>query len=252
MQSGIGDAAHLHGFGIPVIEELKGVGRNLQDHSMATGCIWECPENAETGSLPHGAIVQTNAFLRSSVADVSPDIQLMQLGLPFASEEVSRQYQILPKAWTMIPVLARPRSTGQIRLTGAGPEDPVTIEANMLADPSDVAALVSAIEIISEIAQSASLRPFVKRQLAPRPMAHPSLESFVRDSVASINHLTCTAKMGNDADSVVNSRLQVHGVEGLTIADGSVLRRVTTGNTMAPCVIIGERAAASIKQRHKV
>ncbi|CAB3763239.1 GMC family oxidoreductase [Paraburkholderia humisilvae] len=252
MQSGIGGASQLHEFNIPVIEELKGVGRNFQDHWMVAGCICEAPESVEAEDLPHGAIVQANAFVHSSVAEGPPDIQLMQLGFPFASENIAGQYAIPPKSWTILPVLTRPRSTGRISLTGAGPQHPVIIEANPVAEPEELAALTRAVELANEISQSPTLKRFVKRQVTPGNLEGSSLQAFVRDSIASVSHQTCTAMMGNDPDSVVNSKLQVHGISRLTIADGSVLRNITTGNTMAPCVVIGERAAMSIRLRHQL
>jgi len=78
------------------------------------------------------------------------------------------------------------------------------------------------------------------------------LEDFIRDSAATFHHQTCTAKMGHDSMSVVDSKLQVYGVQNLRIADGSIMPRVTTGNTMASCIIIGERAGEILRGDHKV
>jgi choline dehydrogenase len=82
-------------------------------------------------------------------------------------------------------------------------------------------------------------------------MKGKSLEAFVRDSVVTYWHQTCTAKMGRDSMSVVDGKLKVHGIDNLRIADGSIMPRVTTGNTMAPCVIIGERASEMLKIAHR-
>ena len=78
------------------------------------------------------------------------------------------------------------------------------------------------------------------------------LENFVRDEISSYRHETCTAKMGRDSMSVVDGSLRVYGIDNLRIADGSIMPRVTTGNTMAPCVIIGERAAEILREAHKI
>jgi choline dehydrogenase len=83
-------------------------------------------------------------------------------------------------------------------------------------------------------------------------MKGKALENFVRDSVGTYWHQTCTAKMGRDAMSVVNAQLKVYGIENLRIADGSIMPRVTTGNTMAPCIIIGERAAEALRNEHRL
>ena len=99
---------------------------------------------------------------------------------------------------------------------------------------------------------SAAMRPFVKREVIPGPLGKAEMESFVRNAATPYWHYTCTAKMGRDDMSVVDGSLKVYGIDRLRIADGSVMPRVATGNTMAPCVIIGERAAAMIRSTHNL
>jgi choline dehydrogenase-like flavoprotein len=94
-----------------------------------------------------------------------------------------------------------------------------------------------------EIGNGAALRPYAKREHAPANLSGLALEEYIRNGLVTFWHQSGTAKMGRDAMSVVDSELKVYGVEGLRVADASILPRVTTGNTMAPCVIIGERAA---------
>jgi choline dehydrogenase-like flavoprotein len=103
-----------------------------------------------------------------------------------------------------------------------------------------------------EIGNSDAFRPFVKREVMPGNLKGAELENFIRDSVVTYWHETCTAKMGRDAMSVVDANLKVYGIENLRIADGSTMPRVATGNTMAPCVIIGERAGEILKASHKI
>jgi choline dehydrogenase len=86
----------------------------------------------------------------------------------------------------------------------------------------------------------------------PSNLKGAALETFIRDAASSYWHQTCTAKMGHDAMSVVDGSLKVHGIDNLRIADGSIMPRVTTGNTMAPCVVIGERAAEMLKIAHRI
>ena len=88
--------------------------------------------------------------------------------------------------------------------------------------------------------------------MAPGPMSEPELEQFLRNGLGTHWHQSGTAKMGRDAMSVVDGKLKVHGVDGLRIADASIMSRVTTGNTMAPCVVIGERAAEILKAEYKL
>jgi choline dehydrogenase len=101
-----------------------------------------------------------------------------------------------------------------------------------------------------EIGNSAALRPFTKREAMPGPLTGAELEHFIRDAASTYWHQSGTAKMGQDAMSVVDGTLKVYGTDRLRVADGSTMPRVTTGNTMAPCVIIGERAAHNLKAQH--
>ena len=119
-----------------------------------------------------------------------------------------------------------------------------------MSDPDDVKAAIAGVELCREIGNSPALGPFVKREVMPGSLTGAELERYVRDAAVSYWHQTCTAKMGQDSMSVVNGELKVYGVEGLRIADGSIMPRVTTGNTMAACVIIGERAADILKSEH--
>ena len=139
---------------------------------------------------------------------------------------------------------------GRLRLTGPSPCDPVEIQANMLSHPDDLTAAVAAVELAREIGNSALLSPFVKREVMPGNLKGAELVHFIRDAASSYWHETCTAKMGQDAMSVVDSNLKVYGIERLRVADGSIMPRITTGNTMAPCVVIGERAAQILQTEH--
>jgi choline dehydrogenase len=155
-------------------------------------------------------------------------------------------------SWTMAPGIFRPKSRGHIRLTGPNPLDPVALTANHLEDPDDLKALVRCLELCRDIASSAALRPFTKREVIPGGAKGKFLEDFIRDSVITYWHQTCTAKMGRDSMSVVDNQLRVYGIEKLRIADGSIMPRITTGNTMAPCVVIGERAGEMLKTDHGI
>jgi choline dehydrogenase len=124
----------------------------------------------------------------------------------------------------------------------------VRIDANYLDDPQDLKDLATGLTKVREIGNSAALRSFTGREVAPGALDTAGLERFFRDGLVTFWHQCGTAKMGRDAMSVVDGSLKVHGVERLRIADASVLPHVTTGNTMAPCVIIGERAAESLQK----
>jgi choline dehydrogenase len=154
--------------------------------------------------------------------------------------------------WTLFGALAQAKSRGRIHLTGPDPLDPVQIEANHLSHPDDLKTAIACLELCREVGNSVALRPFAKREVMPGNLKGAELENFVRDAAVTYSHETCTAKMGRDEMSVVDGSLKVYGIENLRIADASIMPRVTTGNTMAPCVIIGERAAEILRQRHNL
>jgi choline dehydrogenase len=141
----------------------------------------------------------------------------------------------------------RPKSRGRIRLTGPNPLDPIEIQDNILSHPDDMKGAIACVELCREIGNSAALRPYTKREVMPGNLKRSDLENFIRDAATTYSHETCTAKMGRDSMSVVDGRLKVYGIDNLRIADGSIMPRVTTGNTMAPCVVIGERAGEILR-----
>jgi choline dehydrogenase len=247
MQSGIGDEAELRRLGIPLVRHLPGVGQNLQDHFMI-GCIWESEQPLAPSETANGAV----CFWKSTSSLAAPDIQqLMAEGSRFSPETAAR-FNPPANSWTISGVGVSPKSRGQLRLTGPNPLDRIQIEANMLSHPDDLKAAMAAVELCREIGNSRALKPYAKREVMPGNLKGAELENFVRDAARSTWHQTCTAKMGRDSMSVVDADLKVYGIEHLRIADGSIMPRVTTGNTMAPCVIIGERAGAILKAEHKI
>jgi choline dehydrogenase len=245
MQSGIGDHAELQGLGIPVVQHLPGVGQNLQDHPRF-GCVWEYQQPLPARN--NGS--ESTYFWKSDPGLDTPDLQTCQAEFPLSSPETAARYDVPEFGWTLFAGVVRPKSRGHIRLTGPDPTDPVEIHANMLSDPDDLKAAIAGVELCREIGNSVALQPFVKREVMPGNLKGAELERFVRDAASSYWHQTCTAKMGHDALSVVDGTLKVYGIEHLRIADGSIMPRVTTGNTMAPCVIIGERAADILQCQH--
>jgi choline dehydrogenase len=248
MLSGIGDEHELTRHGIRVVQHLAGVGQNFQDHILVAGCVWEY----RTPEPPRNNSAEFTFFCKSDPALPSPDLQPVLEECAFGSELTRPEYSLPTDpavAWTLAPGLVRPRSRGHIALTGNRPQDRMTIHANFLSDRGDVVALLHAVQLCREIGNSPLLRPFVKRELMPGPLDSDELERWLRRASGTYFHQAGTAKMGTDAMSVVDGSLRVYGVQGLRIADGSVMPTITTGNTMAPCAMIGERAAQLLLQR---
>jgi choline dehydrogenase len=246
MLSGIGDQTELQRLGIPCVQHLPGVGENFQDH-VGFGCVWEYPRALP----PCNNMCEATYFWKSDPDLDAPDLQTCQGEVPFCSAETAAQFSPPAGSWALLAGVVRPKSRGRIRLTGANPQSPIEIEANTLAHPDDMKAAIACVELCREIGNSGPLSPFVKREVMPGNLKGAALEKFIRDAASSYWHQTCTAKMGHDAMSVVDGSLKVHGIDNLRIADGSIMPRVTTSNTMAPCVIIGERASEMLKIAHR-
>src|SRR5260370_771591 len=175
-----------------------------------------------------------------------------EIQVPVCSAETGAKFNPPPASWTMYGGIVRPKSRGQIRLTGPNPDDPIQIESNTLSHPDDLEAAVACVELCREIGNSAALRPLTKREVMPGNLRGAALEDFIRDAASTYHHQTCTAKMGRDSMSAVDGQLKVYGIENLRIADGSIMPRVTTGNTMAPCIIISERGAEGLRNEHRL
>lgn len=250
MLAGLGDETDLRATGIAVRSHLPGVGRNFQDHILLAGCCWEyvIPEPPRNNAAEF-------VFYAKSRADLpTPDLMPVLEECAFGSEVTGPRYglpQDAAAAWTLAPGLARPDSRGQVRLASADPLQPPVIDANFLSTDSDVAAMLRCIEMCREIGNSKACAPFVRRELMPGNLGSVDMVRFLRDGAGTYFHQCGTARMGRDGDgSVVNSRLQVHGVHGLRVADASIMPTVATGNTMAPTVVIAERAADLLITAH--
>jgi choline dehydrogenase len=247
MLSGIGNQADLQRLGIPVAQHLPGVGQNFQDH-LAIGCIWEYQQPLP----PRNNAGEAMFFWKSDPGLPTPDLQTCQAEIPMCSAETAARFNPPASSWTLAGVVVQPKSRGQIRLTGPNPDDPVLIDPNILSHPDDLKASIACVELCREIGNSAPLGPFVKREVMPGNLKGAALEDFVREAAIAFWHPTCSAKMGRDAMSVVDGNLKVYGIDNLRIADASIMPRVTTGNTMAPCVVIGERAGEVLRATHKI
>jgi choline dehydrogenase len=248
MLSGIGDEATLRSAGIAVYQHLPGVGNNLQDH-VCLGTVLEGSEPLPPRNNLGGATAYSSV-LSSKI----PDIFICQAEVAMASDETAARFG-LPQSggWTLAGGISHPKSRGSVRLSGPNPQDPVEIATNALADPDDLKTAIACIEVCRDIANAAPLRPFVRREVMPGNLKGTELERFVREAATTHWHPCGTAKMGPiDRLSVVDGALKVYGFENLRIADASIMPRVTVGNTMAPCVIIGERAAEMIKAEHSL
>lgn len=193
------------------------------------------------------------AFCNSLTSNPAPDLHIVFSGFMTATPHVAQRYRypagnfVFPGGWGMSIGLLRPESRGRITLADANPHSKPVIDARMLSEPRDRDALLVAIEMARSIGNSAALKSFTTGELSPGLSTSEERNSFLRDAIGTYFHPTSTAKMGTDDLSVVGADLTVHGIEGLRIADASIMPRIPAANTMGPCVVIGERASHMIR-----
>ena len=244
MLSGIGDRSELGRHSVPVVQHLPGVGRNMQDH-VSFGCMWELSEPM----APRNSGSEATLYWKSRPELDGPDLLFCQVEFPVPSERTA-ELGVPEHGWTMFAGLAQPKSRGRLLLRDANPAKPLAIDANMLSDPADIAAARECVRLCRELGNGEAFKPFVNGEVMPKDRDTDRLDAFIRDSAVTYWHQCGTAKMGQDDMSVVDASLSVYGIEGLRVADGAILPRVTTGNTQAPCAIIGEQAAARVRATH--
>jgi choline dehydrogenase len=248
MHSGIGDERELRAAGIPVVQHLPGVGRNLQDHT-AFDCVWEFGDHApplrNNGS-------EAVVFERIHSSSTSPDIFIWQAESPLSTPENTAKFGLPHAGWTLFSAIAHPLSRGRVRLSSADPMEPARVQTDLLSCSQDREAARACVSLSRAIGNSAALRPHAKREVMPGDVADGELDAYIRGATRTFWHQSGTAKMGTDEMSVVDGDLKVYGVQNLRIADGSIMPRITTGNTMAPCVVIGERAAEMLAAAHGI
>jgi choline dehydrogenase len=244
MQSGIGEERALSKLGIPLVQPLSGVGRNLHDH-ISLGQVWE-GTGVDMPTMPRGQAV---SFWKTRAGLEAPNAFAYSFPAPYVTPENASGVQLPQNAWSFAFGM-RPRSRGSVTLTGRNAADPPKIDAGYLDDPQDMEDILSGLARLREIGNSAAMRPFTQGEALPGKVSHAEMERFVRNGLVTFWHQSGTARMGRDETSVVDGRLKVHGTEGLRVADASVLPSVTVGNTMAPSVVIGEQAAAFIREEH--
>jgi choline dehydrogenase len=238
MLSGIGPEETLNQFGIIVNQKLEGVGQNLQDH-LLFGVAFKSTEIFDTPNLLSEAGLFT--YTKEITQNQSPDLQFFFGPIQF----VEPQYRIDAPAFTFAPILAQPKSRGYVTLKSTDPMDNAIVNPNYLSEQEDVDVLVAGIELARKFSQTNAMSKFYDMEIAPGKDAvtKAQLEEYIRNVASTVWHPVGTCKMGIDDMSVVNQDLSVIGVEGLRVADASIMPTITSGNTNAAAIMIGEKAA---------
>ncbi|MBS4102980.1 GMC family oxidoreductase [Tsukamurella paurometabola] len=263
MLSGIGPADHLREHGIEPVVDNAHVGDHLMDHPFylvnmevnASGTMAEAEKPIQL--LKYLAL--RRGLLTSNVAEVggfihtrndpAPDMQFIGASSYFWDNGFASHSR---PAMAIGCSLVGARSTGTVRLKSGDPQTKPAIAFNYFSHPADMKAMVSGVRRAHEIAMSSFLRDVVIKELHPGPGVvndAKQLEEEIRRNVIHTYHPTCTARIGVENEGVVDPELRVYGVQGLRVADASVFPTITHGNTHAPTVMVGERAADLILGR---
>jgi choline dehydrogenase len=272
MVSGLGAPAELKAHGIEVVAALPGVGKNLQDHLQARpvykttlstinteissllkqGFIALHYLATRTGPMTMAASLGT-AFLKTRPDLAEPDIQFHVQ--PFsASEKINKPHDF--NAFTASVLQLRPESTGHLALRSSDMRDHPAIHPNYLATKTDQDTIVEGIRIARRIARTEPVASAITGEYAPGPEIadedHDALLDWARNTATTIYHPTGTCRMGSDDMAVVDERLRVRGIEGLRVADCSIMPVIVSGNTNAPAIMIGEKASDMVLEDAQV
>lgn len=269
MLSGIGPADHLRSLGIEVVADLP-VGDNLHDH-MFVPLTFEMPSARNRSSAGYFArgvlqeytrgntwvgqtVFEACGFVRTSQAADVPDLQIHALpwGYPGPNQDAPIRHEVAPApALTVFSTLVYPRSRGTVRLASADPTAAPLLDPNFLAEPEDSRTLAEGIELIREAMRHPGIVGDVRFERSPgaNPKAdREELLEEIKNRATTVYHPAGSCRMGSDERAVVDPELKVRGVDGLRVADASIMPTVTGGNTNAPAMMIGERCAELMLQ----
>src|SRR5260221_4881202 len=247
MLSGVGEANALRGLGIDIVENLPGVGENLQDHVLVSGVVFKYKGKMPDRPADSNA-VEAEAYLSSSPSG-DTDISLVLHQLPVVTPEVASQFGAPPPdAFTIAPALVQPTSIGSVRLASNNFQDAAVIDGNYLGTDHDFAAIVRAIEAAREIGNQHAFDSLRESELIPGPKASAEeIRELARLASASFGHAVGTCTMGVAKLTVFEPELRVHGLTSLRVADACVMPRIITGpGTNASTHMIAGRAAKLI------
>ena len=236
--SGIGPADHLRELGIDVVADLPGVGANLHDHPIS-GVTYRANRPVPQARNNH---VEVAGLLSGSAEAEQPDLQLIMVDVPLGD---GGGVPSAGQGYTLAVSAITPHSRGVLRLADAGPATPPIIDPGYYTDNRDVDAVVAGLRRAREIGAAPAFREWRDEEVRPgsKVQGTTGLRDFVRASMRSYHHYVGTCRLGTDDDAVVDLELRVRGIDGLRVADASVMPSIVSANTMATVYAIAERAA---------
>lgn len=244
--SGIGDPARLAAAGIRPRHDLPGVGENFQDHPLILGMNFRARRDLGP-VIGNGGGTMVN--WQSSRARGRPDLHAVIAHGSRGDEALHAAHDLSgERVFAIVPGLYHSRSVGWVRVRSADPDAAPEIQPNYLADPADLAAMVDAVDAVQDLVASSAYADLAAGPITPPAgLSRSAQEQFVRENVGTFFHCSGTARIGTDELAVVDPGLGVRGLEGLWIADASVMPAIPTSNTQAPTVAIAERAAELVR-----
>jgi choline dehydrogenase len=239
--SGVGPADDLRALGVPVVADLPGVGANLHDHPLL-GIVYEASQPVPP---PTSNLAESSMFWRSDPRAVVPDLQFMFIHVPFHPPTLEAP----ANSFTIAVGVMHPVSRGTLRLRSADPAEPPEIDPAYLSDDADVRALLRGIAKARELAATDAFAPWLAREVLPGGdvLDEAALRDFIARGTGTYYHPVGTCRMGIDRLAVVDPQLRVHGVEGLRVADASIMPSIVTANTNPASIMIGEKAADLVR-----
>jgi choline dehydrogenase len=261
MLSGIGPADHLAEHGITAHIDNANVGAHLMDHPLvvlnyettAKGTLAEAESPLQLANffvrrrgLLTSNVAEAGGFFHTRSGDDAPDLQLMAGPAYFHQSGLAEHDK---PAFALGLSLVGSLSRGHVRLSSADPKAKVKSTFNYLSERADLDSLVAGVERAREIAAAGPLRGITGKELhlGEEVRTTAQIEQQIRRDLEHTFHPACTARIGTESDGVVDAQLRVHGVAGLRVADASVFPTITHGNTHAPSVLVGEKAADLIR-----
>lgn len=249
LRSGIGPAEELREVGIAPRVDLPGVGKNLHDHYLAP-VIFDTVKPIDP-PREGVSVTQSHLFWKSRDELDRPDTQPIHFSVPMYGDFLEPKG---PNGFTLMGGLVTPESRGEIRLSGPNPDDPLLLDPRALTEDHDVQSLVASVRQLRRVGGRPALAASPEdggwgaTEIYPGPGVGDGedLIDYVRSTLATYHHQVGTCKMGVDELAVVSPRLAVHGVDGLRVIDASIMPRITTGNTNAPAILIGERGSGFV------
>ena len=233
MLSGIGPAAHLRSFNIPITLDLPDVGQHLQDHLLLAGVAYTAKRDVPRSHYNHA-----DAVLYVPNPHDPPHLLIMCLSLPFVLPSVG---PLSAPAYVLTPCLMHPRSRGNVKLASADPRAPALIDPNYLSDPADLDILIEGVTLAREIGAAAGFAEWAANEIYPGPdWANVSdRRNFIIRAANSFHHPVGTCRIG----AVVDANLHVRGLAGLRVIDASVLPGIPQAMVNAATVAVAERAS---------